>query len=76
MPYRAGQALAAVKRKRNGDAALGRSNALLFCQLARFLVWAQQHQGIVAADSSLRELISETTSLLENAGTRVANPGT
>jgi len=73
MPHTAGHAAAVARVKKNADAALGCSNALLFYQLARFLVWAQQHQGIVAADPVLRQLLGDTASLLENAGTRVAN---
>jgi hypothetical protein len=75
MPYTAGHAAARARVKKNGDASLGCSHALLFYQLARFLVWAQQHQGIVAANPALREILGDTASLLENAGTPVENAG-
>ncbi len=75
MPHRAGQGTAAAKINRNPDAVMGRSHALLFYQLARFLVWAQQHQAAVATDSALQELVSETASLLKTAGTQVSEAG-
>jgi hypothetical protein len=75
MPYTVGHAAARARVKHNRDASLGCSNALLFYQLARFLVWGQQHQSIVAANPALREILGDAASLLENAGTPVENAG-
>ncbi len=71
MPHTVGHAAAVARVRNHGDAALGRSNALLFYQLARFLAWAHQHQAIIDANPALSELVHDTAWALENAGTRV-----
>ena len=46
-----------------------RSNAVLFCQLAKFLVWGQQHRETADTQPEFDRLLREAAAVLANAGT-------
>ncbi len=45
-------------------------NALLFYELARFVVWAERHRDFAAADAELGDLVENASALLARAGER------
>ena len=46
----------------------GKSNAVLFHQLAKFLVWGEQHRGTGVAQPEFERLLEETADALRHAG--------
>ncbi|HWB83195.1 MAG TPA: hypothetical protein VG675_03570 [Bryobacteraceae bacterium] len=49
-----------------------RATAVLFYQLAKLLVWAQQHAETVEEHADFRALVREAAATLANNGVRVA----
>lgn len=50
------------------DAVLSKTNALLFYQLARFVVWGQQHKNLLVSNQEFGELLGDATKLLASPG--------
>ena len=46
----------------------GRSNAVLFNQLAKFLVWGEQHRRTAVVQPEFERLLEETAEALRHAG--------
>jgi len=55
----------------DGAAGPARSNALLFYQLARFVVWGQQHRNLIPSDRELADLLCDAAAVLANTGVAV-----
>jgi hypothetical protein len=64
---------AIMGRESGQDPAEGpaQSNAVLFYQLARFVVWGQQHRNLLASDHELQDLLCDAAAALANTGVAV-----
>jgi hypothetical protein len=47
---------------------LEKTNAVLFYQLARFLVWSQQHRTSIGPNRELEDLIQDAATVLADTG--------
>lgn len=69
-----GRALPAGGMMEDIGAGPARSNALLFYQLARFLVWGQQHKDLATSDPGFDRLLGEAAAVLASAGQCIESP--